>query len=223
MARLGLTEQDCTEVLDDLRRQCPTISDKVLVWLAETFAFEATVDFDPSDAVALLNQPGRKVISKETFPLEYTPDVALQTLLSRIESTIAADEECSGGLLICSVTRAQLSRYWPASINEVMKRFREMVGPCSDASYGVIQDERKVVGFELFIVLSISAKIDLGGPRQLSWTPQGKNTECNQATEITSTQCPDSSSLARQRIKPFIPLNLKAMLSGYSECHIFPV
>lgn len=157
MGRQGLSKQECAEVLADLRRECPTISDEVLVWLAETFALEATVDFDPNDLIALLCQPGKKAIYRETFSLDKTPVVALQTILSRLRSETRADESHSGGLLICRATRAQLKGYWPDSINEMMIQVREQVGRRGSADFGVVIDEGVGENFELFILLSISS------------------------------------------------------------------
>lgn len=157
MGRQGLSKLDCAEVLAELRRGCPTISDEVLVWLAETFALEATVDFDPNDLIALLGQSGKKVVHKETFSLDKTPIVALQTILCRLRRETRADEHFSGGLLICRVTREQLKRYWPDSINEMMIQVRELVGRRGSADFGVVIDEGVGNNFELFILLSTSS------------------------------------------------------------------
>jgi len=154
MARHGLSKLECAEVLADLRRECPTISDEVLVWLAESYAFEATVDFDSDDLIALLGQPGKKVIYKETFSLDNTPVVALQTILSRIRREARSDERYSGALLVFRVTRAQLNHYWPDSINEMMIQVRELVGRRGSADFGVITDEGVGENFELYILLS---------------------------------------------------------------------
>lgn len=157
MARHGLSKLECAEVLADLRRECPKISDEVLVWLAESFAFEATVDFDSNNLIALLGQPGKKVIYKETFGLDNTPVVALQTVLSRLRRETRAEERYSGGLLLCRVTRAQLKSYWPDSINEMMRQVRELVGQRGGADFAVITDEGVGENFELFILLSTSS------------------------------------------------------------------
>ena len=156
MARHGLTKQDCAEILDDLRRECPATSDEVLVWLAETFAFEAPVDFDPNDLISLLARPGRKIIGKQTFSRDNLPEVALQTLFSRINGKPSAEESYSGGLLTCRANNKLMTRYWIAgSINEMMKQFHDLVGGSQLNFFGVFTDEQIAEEFELFILLSV--------------------------------------------------------------------
>ena len=154
MARSGLTKQECAEVLDDLRRQCPTISDEVLIWLAETFAFEAWVEFDPNDLIALLGQPGRKVIYKQTFSQDELPEDALRMLLTQIDGKASGEQSYSGGLLICRASRKQMSCYWPDSINEMMKQVRILVGS-SELDFGVLIDDKIADKYELFILVSL--------------------------------------------------------------------
>ena len=154
MARTGFTTQECAEILGDLRRQCPTISDEVLVWLADTFAFEAWAEFDPNDLVSLLGQPGRKVIYKQKFSQDKLPEDALQMLLTGIDGKTSVGQSYSGGLLICRASRKQMSRYWPDSINEMMKQVRNLAGS-SELGFGVLIDDTMADKYELFILLSL--------------------------------------------------------------------
>ena len=150
MARDGLSEVECAEVLDDLRRHCPTIDDELLLWLAQTFALQAMVDFDSNDLVALLNRPGEKIVRREMFAADVSPPDALKTLLFDDEGTF------SGGLLILRLSAELTNRYWPATIGEMMGLFRKTVGPHAEAIYGVLVDEKVPVGSELFVLLDDS-------------------------------------------------------------------
>ena len=154
MARCGLTKQECAEILGDLRRQCPTTSDEVLVWLADTFAFDACADFDPNDLVSLLGQPGKKVIYKQTFSQDDLPEDALQMLLTRIDGKANVEESYSGGLLIFRASRKQMSRYWPDSINEMILQFRNLLGS-SELVFGFLTDDTIPDKYELFILVSL--------------------------------------------------------------------
>ena len=108
MARDGLSERECAEILGELRRQCCSVNDELLVWLASTFTLKAPVDFDPNDLALLLNQPERKVIRQKTFSQDITPTDALEALLSEV----GAEDGCSGGLLILRSTAKRIYEYW---------------------------------------------------------------------------------------------------------------
>ena len=45
MARQGLNRRECNEILEELRRECPSVSDELAVWFAESFALDAVCDF----------------------------------------------------------------------------------------------------------------------------------------------------------------------------------
>lgn len=156
MARDGLSEEECAEVLDDLRRHCPAIDDELLLWLAETFALEATVDFDPNDLLELLNRPGEKIVRKEMFAPDVSPPDALKALLFDDERRLIDGGRFSGGLLILSLSAELTNRYWPARIGEMMGLFRKTVGPHAEAIYGVLVDKKIPAGSELFLLLDDS-------------------------------------------------------------------
>ncbi len=156
MARDGLSEEECAEVLDDLRRHCPTIDDELLLWLAQTFALEAMVDFDSNDLVALLNRPGEKIVRREMFAPDVSPPDALKTLLFDDERRLIDEGRFSGGLLILRLSAELTNRYWPARTGEMMGLFRKTVGPHAEAIYGVLVDEKVPAGSELFVLLDDS-------------------------------------------------------------------
>lgn len=153
MARDGLSERECAEILGELRRQCCSVNDELLVWLASTFALKAPVNFDPNDLALLLNQPERKVIRQKTFSQDITPTDALEALLSEV----GAEDGCSGGLLILRSTAKRINEYWTCSIGAVMGRFHESIGPNADAVYSVLVDEQLDVSFELFVLIAVSS------------------------------------------------------------------
>ncbi len=159
MARDGLSERECAEILGELRSQCPTANDELLAWLADSFALEAPVDFDPNDLASLLNRPGRKIIRRKTFSQDITPTEALEALealLLDVGGEDGSEAGCSGGLLILRATAGRINEYWTGSIGTVMGRFRQSVGPNADAIYGVLVDEQVAAGFELFILIAVS-------------------------------------------------------------------
>ncbi len=156
MARDGLSERECAEILGELRSQCPTASDELLAWLADSFALEAPVDFDPNDLASLLNRPGRIVARRKWFAQDITPTEALEALLLDVGGEDGSEAGCSGGLLILRATAGRINEYWTGSIGTVMGRFREFVGPDADAIYGVLVDEQVPAAFELFILIAVS-------------------------------------------------------------------
>ncbi len=156
MARDGLSEQECAEILVELRRQCPKANDELLVWLADSFALEAPVDFDLNDLVSLLIRPERKIARRKRFPQDITPTEALEALLLDVGGEDGSEAGGSGGLLILRATAKRTNEYWSGSIGTVMGRFRQSVGPNGDAIYGVLVDEQIPAGFELFILISVS-------------------------------------------------------------------
>ncbi len=157
MARDGLSEQECAEILVELQRQCPAANDELLVWLAKSFALEALVDFDPNDLVVLLNRPGSKIACRKWFPQDITPMAALEALLLEGSTELGLMNRFSGGLLILRATAKWINEHWSESIGAVMGRFRGFVGPNPDAIYGVLVDEQVDASFELFVLIAISS------------------------------------------------------------------
>ena len=156
MARDGLSEQECAEMLVELRHRCPATNDELLVWLADSFALKAPVDFDPGDLVVLLNRPGSKIACRKWFTQDITPMAALEALLLEGSTELGLMNR-SGGLLILRATAKWINEHWSESIGAVMGRFRGFVGPNPDAIYGVLVDEQVDASFELFVLIAISS------------------------------------------------------------------
>lgn len=165
MARDGLSEQECAEILGELRSQNRATSDELLVWLAECFALEAPVDFDSNDLATLLSRTRRRITRRRTFSKGVSSTEALEALLREGSAQLGVMNRFSGGLLILRATAKWINEHWPESIGAVMGRFREVVGPNADAVYGVLVDEQIPVGFELFILLAVSDTPESDGGR----------------------------------------------------------
>ncbi len=139
MARDGLSERECAEILGELRRQCCSVNDELLVWLASTFALKAPVDFDPNDLALLLNQPERKVIRQNTFSQDITPTDALEALLSEV----GAEDARRKMVTCCCLSRVQAASSPTCSLLVCFSRGEEMSDPRSKAEQSKAKDLRQ--------------------------------------------------------------------------------
>ena len=149
MARQGLTRQECDQLLEGLRRECTSVSDDLLVWFAESFALDATCEFDLNDLIAVLNSDGEKVISRTAFSDGSLPASALQMMIRSSEHG-RSEDGYRGGVLIFRATKEKLGTYWGAPIGEMMSRFKASGRSGSETLFGVLTDERVVGDFEIF-------------------------------------------------------------------------
>ena len=86
MSMLALAESECWEILELFREKLPHIPDSWLQELAANYGFDATVDIDPNDVIAILSVPGE--LHRVQIPLAaHEPPI---TIHSRLRDELAA-------------------------------------------------------------------------------------------------------------------------------------
>lgn len=156
MARLGLSGQECDEVFEELRRECPSESDELLRWFADSYAFDASCDFDLNDLIGVLHSREQRVITKRSFADGSLPASALQSMI-HASGRGQGEGTHVGGVVIFRTTKEKLGTYWGTPIAETMSIFRAMGRPGSEALFGVLADERVEGDFEIFILRVMEA------------------------------------------------------------------
>ena len=151
MARLGLSRQECDEVLEELRRECPSESDELLRWFADSYTLDATCDFDLYDLVGVLRSKGEKSVATRSFADGAIPASALQSMIQASERGQAEGQHV-GGVVIVRATKEKLGTYWGTPIGEMMSYFRSMGRDGAASVFGVLTDERVEGDYEIFVL-----------------------------------------------------------------------
>ena len=160
MARLGLSRQECDEVLEELRRECSSESDELLRWFADSYALDASCDFDLNDLIGVLHGRGQRVITKRSFADGSLPASALQSM---IQASGRGQAECPhvGGVVIFRATPEKLGTYWGTPIGEMMTSFRSMGRDGTASVFGVLTDEQVEGDFEIFVLRVVDQKASM--------------------------------------------------------------
>lgn len=156
MARYGLTGHECDEILAMLRQQCPMVDDGLLVKLADTFALDAKMDFDPNDLIVLLNQAGVVAFGEEAFSGGGCLADDMEKLRSRLFSEKVDQAVYAGGLLILRCPAMSLKSLWGSPIAQMMSCFKVPMAAMAPVVFGVLVDNDMSCRFQLQVLLKLA-------------------------------------------------------------------
>lgn len=156
MARFGLNVQECDEILAMLRQQCPMVDDGLLVKLADTYALDAQMDFDPNDLIVLLNQAGVVAFGEEAFSGGGCLADDMEKLRAKLFSEKVDQVVYAGGLLILRCPATSLKSLWGSTIAQMMSCFKEPMAAMAPVVFGVLVDNHISCRFELQMLLRLA-------------------------------------------------------------------
>ncbi len=151
MARRGLSKQERDEILEELRCECPSENDDLLRWFADSYALDATCDFDLNDLIGVLHSKGGRRIARRSFADGSRPASALLSMTWASDQN-QADGTHVGGVVIFRTRQEKLGTYWGTPIAEMMSYFKSLGRDGAAAVFGVLTDERVDGDFEMFVL-----------------------------------------------------------------------